>query len=36
MIAHIDAQTAPDGAESCGVCHGDGKEWDVQSMHKTY
>ena len=35
-VAHIDAQTAPSGTESCGVCHGEGNEWDVQRMHKTY
>jgi hypothetical protein len=35
-IAHIDAQTAPSGAESCNVCHGEGGEWNVQRMHKTY
>jgi hypothetical protein len=31
---HIEAQTASNGAESCEVCHGDGKEWDVRRVHK--
>jgi OmcA/MtrC family decaheme c-type cytochrome len=33
--AHIEAQTAG-GAESCTVCHGPGRDWSVQVMHKTY
>jgi OmcA/MtrC family decaheme c-type cytochrome len=34
--AHIDAQTAPSGIESCAVCHGPGRDWNVQNEHKTY
>jgi OmcA/MtrC family decaheme c-type cytochrome len=34
--AHIDAQTSGRGAESCSVCHGPGRDWSVQVMHKTY
>jgi OmcA/MtrC family decaheme c-type cytochrome len=34
--AHIEVQTSPTGAESCGVCHGEGGEWDVERMHKVY
>jgi hypothetical protein len=34
--AHIDVQTSPGGVESCAVCHGDGSEWNVHRMHKTY
>jgi hypothetical protein len=35
--AHIAAQTSPmTGAESCAVCHGAGKEWNVRLMHKVY
>jgi OmcA/MtrC family decaheme c-type cytochrome len=33
--AHIDAQTAPTGFESCEVCHGDGGPWRVDVVHKT-
>jgi hypothetical protein len=32
--AHIAAQTAPGGDESCGVCHGIGETWSVEVMHK--
>jgi hypothetical protein len=33
--AHFDAMTAvtTTGAESCGVCHGPGKEWNVPKSH---
>lgn len=31
--AHIDVQTSQGGVESCSVCHGEGKEWAVESMH---
>jgi hypothetical protein len=34
--AHIDVQTAASGAESCSLCHGPGKEWDVERRHKAY
>jgi hypothetical protein len=34
--AHVGSQTAPSGAESCGVCHGPGKTLEVERMHKTY
>jgi OmcA/MtrC family decaheme c-type cytochrome len=33
--AHIDAQTAPSGYESCEVCHGADGQWSVELMHKT-
>lgn len=33
--AHIQVMTAG-SAESCAVCHGPGKEWSVQIMHKRY
>ena len=33
-IAHIQVQTSPAGDESCGVCHGPGREWHVELMHK--
>jgi hypothetical protein len=32
--AHIAVQTSAEGAESCAVCHGAGKEWNVELMHK--
>jgi OmcA/MtrC family decaheme c-type cytochrome len=34
--AHIDANTAlaSNGAEACAVCHGAGKEWPVEVVHK--
>lgn len=31
--AHIDANTAPDGAEACLVCHGIGEDWNVALYH---
>jgi len=31
--AHIDAQTALSGYESCEVCHAAGREWAVEKMH---
>jgi hypothetical protein len=31
--AHIDAQTAPSGHESCAVCHGDLRDADVVRVH---
>ncbi len=34
--AHIDVKTATSGAESCAVCHGPGREWAVERMHKPY
>lgn len=34
--AHIEVQTSSSGAESCGVCHGPGKDWSVERVHKTY
>lgn len=34
--AHIDVKTTTGGAESCGVCHGPGREWSVERMHKAY
>ena len=35
-LAHIEVQTTSAGAESCGVCHGPGKEQSVERVHKTY
>lgn len=35
-VAHIAVQTTNGGAESCGVCHGVGKDWSVERVHKTY
>lgn len=35
-LAHIEVQTTSSGAESCGVCHGPGKEWSAARVHKTY
>jgi hypothetical protein len=35
-LAHIDVQTSASGQESCGVCHGEDAEWNVERMHKTY
>lgn len=32
-VAHIEVNTAPSGAESCGVCHGPGKGEAVDLMH---
>jgi len=34
--AHIAVQTDAFGNESCGVCHGTGKEWSVERVHKPY
>ena len=34
--AHIAVQTDAGGNESCGVCHGEGKEWSVERVHKPY
>jgi len=31
--AHAQIMTAQNGAESCSVCHGAGKQWDVQAVH---
>ncbi len=33
--AHIDINTSASGAESCSVCHGDGRDLRVELMHKT-
>ena len=30
-VAHAQANTAPDGAEACLVCHGAGQQWDVHT-----
>ncbi|MBL8861124.1 MAG: hypothetical protein JNK02_03850 [Planctomycetes bacterium] len=35
-LAHIEVQTSSSGAESCGVCHGPGKDYSVERVHKTY
>jgi len=34
--AHIAVQTDVLGNESCGVCHGEGREWSVERMHRAY
>jgi hypothetical protein len=34
--AHISIMTAPDGVESCDICHGATGEWSVQRLHKVY
>lgn len=34
--AHIAVQTDGAGNESCGVCHGEGKEWNVERVHRAY
>jgi Outer membrane cytochrome MtrC/MtrF-like, domains II/IV len=31
--AHIQVQTSPTGFESCEVCHGIGRDWNVEKMH---
>lgn len=33
-IAHMRANTAPDGAESCVLCHGEGKSEAVSEVHR--
>ena len=33
--AHIDVNTSPSGAESCAICHGQGRELDVRTVHRT-
>ena len=35
-VAHAAVQTTTGGAESCGVCHGPGKDWSVERVHRTY
>jgi len=32
-VAHAQANQAPDGSEACLVCHGLGRQWDIQAMH---
>ena len=34
QIAHMEAQTAPTGAESCAICHGPGEELSVENVHR--
>jgi hypothetical protein len=34
--AHVDSHTAPDGVESCAICHGPGEAWSMERMHKGY
>jgi hypothetical protein len=34
--AHISVQTSTGGAESCSVCHGPGKDWNVELMHAVH
>jgi predicted CXXCH cytochrome family protein len=31
--AHVRTMTAPDGTESCALCHGIGKAYDAQVVH---
>ena len=31
---HIELQTTASGLETCEVCHGSGKEFDVAEVHK--
>jgi hypothetical protein len=33
-VAHVDANTAPNGAESCSICHGSGERERVEIVHK--
>jgi cytochrome c553 len=33
QVAHIDANTSPAGAESCAICHGEGDELNVRTVH---
>ena len=35
-LAHISVQTSTAGAESCAICHGPGKEWEVDDMHAVH
>ncbi|HTL51596.1 MAG TPA: hypothetical protein VL860_03370 [Planctomycetota bacterium] len=32
--AHVNLMTASNGGEACGVCHGDGADYSVTTMHK--
>lgn len=32
--AHVDANTAPSGAESCNICHAPGEFWEVEWSHR--
>ena len=34
--AHIELQTTDTGMETCGLCHGEGDEWNVELVHKSY
>ena len=34
-LAHVQANSAPSGAESCAICHGPGEPWHVERMHRT-
>ena len=34
--AHISVQTSTAGYESCSVCHGDGRDWNVEKMHQPH
>jgi hypothetical protein len=32
-VAHAQAETAPDGVESCTVCHEEGRSFAVSQLH---
>ncbi len=33
-VAHMDANTSTSGAEACNVCHGEGDDLDVRTVHR--
>lgn len=33
-LAHAQSQTAPNGVEACGACHGQGRAYSVSNMHR--
>ncbi len=34
MVGHAEMQTTANGVETCEVCHGRGKDWDVVTVHR--